>query len=266
MKPATRLLLFILLLIVGVAPAARGQEGAASPRLVVCGGGSLPDVVYERFRELAGPQPRLVVIPTASARTADVGEVQTLWKARGFDDVCVLHTSDREVASSTEFVAPLKNATAVWFGGGAQQRIADAYVGTLVEQQLHAVLQRGGVIGGTSAGAAIQSRVMIASGRGEPVISEGLDLLPGTIVDQHFLKRNRIPRLLSAVRKHPQHIGIGIDEETALVLTDGRARVVGRSYVLRIESVAGELRIDAFGDGDTVPLSDRSSRRRPGSS
>jgi cyanophycinase len=256
MKPPLRVVLSALVLVVGIVQTASGQEDSLSPRLVVCGGGSLPDVVYERFRELAGPQPRLVVIPTASRRDPDMHEVQKLWNARGFDEVCVLHTSDRDVASSVEFVAPLKQATAVWFGGGLQRRIADAYVGTLVEQELHAVLQRGGVVGGTSAGAAIQSRVMIASGRGEPDISVGLDLLPGTIVDQHFLKRNRIPRLLSAVRAHPQRIGIGIDEGTALVLADGQAQVVGRSYVLRVASIDGELRIDAFGEGQTIPLRD----------
>lgn len=255
MKIPRRVALFMLVLGAGIAPAESGEETAASPRLVVCGGGSLPDVVYERFRELAGPQPRLVVIPTASARTADVDKVQTLWKARGFEDVCVLHTSDRDVADSVEFVAPLQQATAVWFGGGLQRRIADAYVGTLVEHELHALLQRGGVVGGTSAGAAIQSRVMIASGRGEPNISVGLDLLEGTIVDQHFLKRNRVPRLLSAVRAHPQRIGIGIDEGTALVVADGRAQVVGRLYVLRVASTEGQIRVDAFDEGQAVPLS-----------
>ena len=232
------------------------STGMPAPKLVLCGGGSLPKSIYEKFCSLSGPQPKLVVIPTAS-REIDVVRLRKLWVARGFADVRVLHNRDRQRASLPDFVAPLRTATAVWFGGGAQQRIADAYLDTLVEDELHRLLQRGGVIGGTSAGAAIQSRVMIASGKTEPVISTGFDLLRGTIVDQHFLKRNRIPRLMSAVRTNPQRIGIGIDEGTAVFVRDGKATVVGESYVLRIESRNGILSLDAFENGESLPLAKR---------
>jgi len=108
----------------------------------------------------------------------------------------VLHTRSRDKANTTEFVAPLRHATAVWFEGGQQSRLAAAYVGTEVERELYAMSDRGGVIGGTSAGAAIMSRVMVEGGNPEPRMGTGLDLLPGTIVDQHFL-----------VRGHPHRAG-----------------------------------------------------------
>ena len=234
-----------------------GQEEPVSVNLVICGGGSLPARVLERFRILAGEQPKLVVIPTASSRTFDVAEVQELWKSRGFEETVVLHGSNDEATSASEFVAPLRTATAVWFGGGSQQRIADAYLNTMVEEELHRLLQRGGVVGGTSAGAAIQSRVMIASGRREPTISTGFDLLRGAIVDQHFLKRNRIPRLTAAVRANPSLVGVGIDEGTAVVVQDGQATVLGASYALLIEFRNGAIQMEAFGDGETLPLMGR---------
>jgi len=260
MKSPMRVVFASLIVALGISPAARGQNVQPvqrAPRLVICGGGSLPESVFKEFRKLASPEALLVVIPTASPRKCDVEMVQKLWQSRGFQDVRVLHTNDRKVAASAEFAEPLRTATAVWFGGGSQQRIADAYLGTPVEKELYQLVQRGGVIGGTSAGAAIQSRVMIAQGNSQPKMSTGLDLLPGAIVDQHFLKRNRFPRLLAAIRTHPKLIGIGVDEATALVVCDGKAKVVGRSYVIRVASVEGEIKVDAFGDEKTVPLADR---------
>ena len=249
----TFILLFSIFAV--VANSSHAQDQPAVRNLVVCGGGALPESVFRRFREMAGEQPNLVVIPTASQRPINLEEVQQLWKSRGFDKVSVLHSNDRAVTTSSEFATPLRSATAVWFGGGSQQRIADAYLDTPLEDALYEMMQRGVVIGGTSAGAAIQSRVMIAGGSDEPKISTGLDLLPGAIVDQHFLKRNRIPRLLAAIRSHVDLIGIGIDEGTALVVQGGRAEVVGRSFVLRVESVDGEIQLDAFNDGEKVSLS-----------
>ncbi len=257
MRQLLHLFLIVFLLVLSFAPTASAKQDEFSPTLVLCGGGPLPDAVYERFLELAGKRPSLVVIPTASQRRVELENVQKIWRSRGFQDVRVLHSNDRNVASSSDFVAPLKTATAIWFGGGSQQRIADAYLDTAVEKELCRLVRRGVVVGGTSAGAAIQSRVMIANGTREPKISTGFDLLHGSIVDQHFLKKNRLPRLLAAVRTHPRLIGFGIDEGTALVVQDGKAKVIGRSYVLRVESVAGTIQVEAFGNGNEVPLTDQ---------
>lgn len=249
MNSISRYLLALPFLVMCNFQTASAQEG---PKLVVCGGGSLPDAIFQRFRELAGSRPSLVIIPTASQRDPDADALQVLWMSRGFSNIDILHTNDRDVASSAEFVASLKSATAVWFGGGSQQRIADVYLGTQVEKELHELLGRGGVIGGTSAGAAIQSQIMIAGGSDEPKISTGIDLLREAIVDQHFLKRNRIPRLIAAIRSHPHLTGFGIDEGTALVVHDGKSEVIGTSYVLRIKSTDGMLSVNAFKNGETI--------------
>jgi len=243
----------LLLLILGVS-VATAEAPPRSPKLVICGGGSTPAAIFQRFRALAGPEPRLVVIPTASQRTIKPDEVKKRWAARGFPQVDILHSNDRQRVAEADFIKPLATANAVWFDGGSQQRIADAYLGTPVERALQQLVQRGGVIGGTSAGAAIQSRVMIASGTTEPKISVGIDLLHGAIIDQHFLPRHRLPRLLSAVRAHPQRIGIGMDEGTAVIVEGGRAVVLGASYVLRIHSTDGQIRVNAYHTGETLPL------------
>ena len=98
---------------------------------------------------------------------------------------------------------------------------------------------------------------MISGGSGDqPKIATGFELLPGAIIDQHFLKRNRFSRLTAAVRTHPGLIGFGIDEGTAIVVADNEYKIVGKSYVLRFQMIEGEIKIDAFENGDTVPLTD----------
>jgi cyanophycinase len=207
--------------------------------LVIVGGGEIPESVRNRFVELAGgKEAKIVVIPTASdtaeATLADAERKERLlstWKAAGATDVQALHTRSKDEANSDKFIEPLKSATAVWFGGGDQTKIAEAYLGTAVEREILALLARGGVVGGTSAGAAIQSKVMIAGGTTEPRMGTGLDLLPGVIVDQHFLARNRHDRLVAAVKQHPECVGFGIDEGTALVVRGRQLQALGNSTV-----------------------------------
>ena len=221
-------------LMASLAGAGRAEHPrAVGGNLVICGGGDLPAEVHRIFVELAGgPQARIVVIPTAS-ESADNGLDEPLepWTSLGAAHVARLHTRDRAVADQDNFVAPLRDATGVWLGGGDQARLAEAYLGTAVERELHALLARGGTIGGTSAGAAIMSRVMIAGGNPRPEMATGLDLLPGAIVDQHFLARNRASRLWQALAWNPSRFGVGVDEGTALVVTDRTMTVVGDSFV-----------------------------------
>lgn len=202
--------------------------------LVIAGGGKLPQEIIDQFIKLAGgEQAHLVIIPTASAR-ADQDDTTSLlesWQEHKPASLTLLHTRSRDEANRNEFVKPLKKATGVWFLGGAQSRIADAYLDTSVEKELTALLKRGGVIGGSSAGAAIQSRLMIARGRDVAELQKGFDLLPGTIIDQHFLARQRQPRLVGAIAKHPLKVGLGIDEGTALLVQGRVIKVMGRSSV-----------------------------------
>ncbi|MGD9644894.1 MAG: cyanophycinase, partial [Pirellulales bacterium] len=241
--------------------AATQAPAATQGSLVICGGGSLPAKVLEQFVELAGgSQGRLVVIPTAgSDKDADeADDIIRYWTELGLGSVSVLHTRDRQQADSAAFVAPLGTATAIWFGGGQQSRLADCYLGTATEQAIVELFRRGGVIGGTSAGAAIQSRVMIESGNPVPKVTTGLDLLPGSIVDQHFLRRDRFNRLLKAVREHPDCVGVGIDEATAVVFRRGECRVLGVSFVTVVRADAGpaSLSVHTYRAGQTFRLTD----------
>lgn len=241
---------------------ARGIDGDGA--LVIVGGGRMGDDVLAKFRSLApGDRPKLVVIPTASddaeSDVADPSEAVARWKGRGFEDVAILHTRDRRVADDPAFVAPLKAADAVWFDGGDQSRIADAYLDTAVESEVYEVLRRGGVVGGTSAGAAIQSRVMITGGNPVATLSRGFDLLPGTILDQHFLKRSRQPRLRGVLEHYPNLVGIGIDESTALVARGRSLEVVGASVATVMLGAseghgAEEIVIKPGGQADLVAL------------
>lgn len=224
---------------VDAAPADRIDPEGVSGALVVAGGGKLPAAIRKRFIKLAGgEQAHVVVIPTASARAdaarADKSRAQAIlepWSDLKTASLTLLHAANRAEADDTEFLAPIRRATGIWFTGGRQSRLSERYVGTRAATEFQAVLDRGGVAGGTSAGAAIMSRVMIASGNPVPVISSGLGLLPGTIIDQHFLKRKRQTRLEAALDKHRGLVGIGIDEGTAVVVRGRAIEVLGSSTV-----------------------------------
>jgi cyanophycinase len=217
----------------GIDPA--GLDGAR----ILGGGGKLPDSVYARFLELAGgDKARVVLIPTAGASADDAAEREktlTRWREKHpghqFE---VFHTRNRDEANDEAFCAPLRLATGVWFGGGVQKRIADAYVGTRVERELEALLARGGVVGGTSAGTAIQTRTMIQEGKDPPVVAQGFDFVPFAVSDQHFLKRERLPRLLQVLQSHEGHFGIGVDEATAVEIRGRELTVHGDSKALLV--------------------------------
>lgn len=250
---------------------ARPDSAAQGGALVICGGGGIPDTVRERFLELAGgAQARIVVIPTAHplADGPNASAVLLPWKTKGVASVQLLHTRSREEANDAGFARPLAEATGVWFGGGRQNWLTEAYLGTEVERQLKALLDRGGVIGGTSAGAAVMTRVMIARGRTKAEVSQGFDFFPGAVVDQHFLKRNRLGRLLSVLIDHPNLIGLGIDERTALVV-NVRSRllnVVGDSYVIACVPgpIGSPARLEILKPGDEANLANLWDAKGPG--
>ncbi len=229
--------------------------------LVIGGGGPLPAEVLDRFAELAGgPRARIVVIPTADpgASLVDPEEYAAPWRRRGVASVRVLNTLSRAEAEEPEFARPLDGATGVWLTGGHQHWLGSAYAGTAVERGIQGVLARGGAVGGTSAGAAALTRVMIDGGRGEAIEARGLDLLPGAVVDQHFLRRNRLGRLLGVLAKHPELVGFGVDERTALVVRLGTMQldVVGDSYAVACLPGAsgGNPRLEFLKRGDRSTL------------
>jgi cyanophycinase len=202
--------------------------------LVIVGGGKIPDMVRETFWRLAnGEEGRLVIIPAASTR-ADREPAETLlapWQEHRLASVELLHARDRGQASDPAFLEPLRKATGVWISGGSQTRLVEAYTGTGVEKELHALLERGGVVGGTSAAAAVLSRLAILSGNAEAKTGTGFELLPGAVIDHHFSQRKGGQCLRDVIQKHPGVFGVGIDEETALIVRGRSMRVLGEHHV-----------------------------------
>ena len=209
---------------------------AAEPgSLVIVGGGKLPDSIREKFFTLAGQEKaKIVVIPTASEDADKPKESESFlkdWKKLNPVNVILLHTRDRKIADSDDFIKPLREASGVWFSGGDQSRVTAAYLGTKTEKTFRNVLARGGVIGGTSAGAAIMSDPMITGGNPVATLDRGFGFLPGFLTDQHFLARKRQARLQGALETHPGLVGLGIDESTAAVVTGRTLEVIGDSTV-----------------------------------
>lgn len=237
-------------------PAASLQPVPEPPQghLFIVGGGPRPAELMQHFVELAGGPggARIAVIPTASADPATAGErlVEEM-RSLGADAFSLNLT--RAEADDEATIGRLVGATGVWFSGGVQSRHTDTLKHTPVEAAIHTLYRDGAVIGGTSAGAAIMSEVMITGAERRPggdrpprsrdpfitidrdnvVTAEGFGFLPGAIVDQHFVRRKRHNRLLSLVLENPEQIGIGIDEGTALVVRpDGLWEVLGEGTAL----------------------------------
>lgn len=211
---------------------------AQSPgSLLIVGGGAVGPEIWQAFAEAAGGYDApIVYVPTADER--EPGPTATaLFTRAGFKNVTVLHTRNRDEANTESFVAPLRSARAVWFGGGRQWRLVDSYLGTLAEREFRAVLSRGGVIGGTSAGATIQGSYLVRGARSgnnimmAPGYEQGFAYLDNVAIDQHLLKRNRENDLWSVIDKHPHLLGIGIDESTAILVRENTFTVLGASKV-----------------------------------
>ncbi|HUN50238.1 MAG TPA: cyanophycinase [Candidatus Sulfotelmatobacter sp.] len=183
--------------------------------------------------------------------------------------VSILHTRDRRIANAAAFTAVLDRADAVWFGGGRQWRIADAYLGTRTEAALRGVFARGGVIGGTSAGASMLASYLV---RGAPegnwIVSaagheQGFGLLAGVAVDQHVDRYHREDDLDPLLRSHTELLGIGLDEATGIVVTGATATVVGRGRVLVHDGRTHDGRPYAIlRDGDQFSLAPRGTLTR----
>jgi cyanophycinase len=247
-----------------IAAAVQVVQHPSGGKLVICGGGKLPPEIRDRFCTLAGgPRARIVIIPTATARADHREYLNHLlddWKSCGARSVRLLHTRSREKANDPAFIKPLAEATGVWLTGGDQTFLTKAYLGTLVEAQLKSLLARGGVIAGTSAGAAVMSGVMIAGGQTTADVTRGFDLISGAVIDQHFLKRNRVERLVGVLSTHPNLVGLGIDEQTALVfdVREHHLSVIGDSYVVACvpDSEHHSVRLRFLKPGDKTDLAD----------
>ncbi|MFI5311748.1 MAG: Type 1 glutamine amidotransferase-like domain-containing protein [Gemmatimonadales bacterium] len=222
------------------ASTATAKVGPPNGSVMVVGGGSMGPELYARFIELAGgPEALIVVVPTAGGAAtypAEVGSSRAFRNA-GAKNVVVLHTIDRKLADTDSFVAPIRRAGAVWFDGGRQYRLVDSYGGTKSEKEFMNVLVRGGIVGGSSAGASILGSYMV---RGAPsndnfIISypgyeTGFGYLRGVGIDQHVVARMRLRDLAdSLIPRHPELLGISEDEGTAWLVRGDEAEILGRN-------------------------------------
>jgi cyanophycinase len=218
---------------------------------VIVGGGRVGADILTRFFDLAGGRDAsLVVIPTANGADSypDDWSGLKMFKDFGVTNITVMHTNDRKVADSEAFVKPLLTARAVWFPGGRQWRLADSYLHTRTQREVEKVLERGGVVGGSSAGASILASYMVRGARENnfimmaPGYEEGFGLIKGVAIDQHMLTRNRQDDLEDVVAKHPDVLGIGIDESTAIIVRGQQFEIAGASKVAIHDgrTVAGE--------------------------
>ena len=187
----------------------------------------------------------MVIIPAATTIPEEVAEdYRALFLRLGVAEVHTLLVRTREDARESDLVALLEQATGVFFTGGDQLRLMSLLGGTPLDRTLQVRASQGLLIAGTSAGAAAMSTTMIISGesdaptRGEVRTGPGLELLPGVIVDQHFTQRGRIGRLLSVVAQFPHELGIGIDENTALLVAGHFCQVVGSGAVTIVDAGA----------------------------
>ncbi len=229
--------------------------------LVICGGGEVPASARRTFVELAGgPAAKLVIIPGTLEDENSLEAYRAIWKEFKPQSFHILNASTRDQANDPEFTQALDDATGVWFGGGQQNWLMKLYGQTLVEEKLHRLLKRQGVIGGTSAGAAVMSEVMVVGGRKYPVVGRGFGFIDHVVIDQHFLKRNRFHRLRSVLDENTGLIGLGIDEQTAVVysVASKRLRVIGESYVVACVPGESGLDIDFLQAGDERSLSELS--------
>jgi cyanophycinase len=214
------------------------------------GGGETPDF-WHRFFELAGGKDvPVVVLPTASERPEAGPEyVEELARDYGAKAVRWLPLKTAEDAANPEFVAAIAAARGVFFTGGDQSRITAALLGTPAMEAVRGVFARGGVLAGSSAGLACMSEVMITGeGNFEVVRAGAVETKPGlgfvtqAVVDQHFVARKRLNRLLSVILERPQLLGIGVDERTAVWFRpDGTAEVLGAGSILVVDARRAEL-------------------------
>lgn len=253
------------------APARETSAGPPAGALVIVGGGRVGPDILERFLALAGGRDaRIVVMPGAGTEEnfpADWGGTRSFRDA-GVRSVTVLHTRSREEANLERFVAPLREATGVWIAGGRQWRLADVFLGTRTLRELHALLGRGGVIGGTSAGASIQASYMVRGAvEGNTIMmapghEEGFGFLRDAAIDQHLTARNRQEDLLQVIARYPRLLGIGIDESTALVVRGDRAEVIGSGRVAFYNARdANGMRYYYLQPGDVFDLAERRTMR-----
>jgi cyanophycinase len=262
-----------------------GSKRSRGP-LIIIGGGEDREgervILREVARYLNGG--RLVLATVASHQPEGYFEVyQKAFADLGIEDLVELYVKDRAETLDPEKLRLFDSAAGVFFSGGDQLRISSQIGDTPIEQRVREIHERGGVIAGTSAGASMMSETMLVKGTsgeshkiGDLHMAPGLGLVRNVIIDQHFAERGRFGRLFGAVAHNPRELGIGIDEDTALVLQDSHFKVVGSGCVYVADGAAVtysniaearperalsmyDIRLHVLSSGDSFDL----AKRRP---
>ncbi|HUG53684.1 MAG TPA: cyanophycinase [Vicinamibacteria bacterium] len=269
--------------------AAQRSTGPSSGTLIVDGGGATAPTV-RRFVELAGgPAGRIVVFPTG-ASSVRFGEANVTldpdWARDrkewvqyheylkgwlGVDQVTVLHTRDRGEADGEAFTAPLRSATGVYLAPGNAGRYADAYLGTRTQAELRAVLDRGGVVFGSSAGAIIQGSFVVRGRPDKPLLmapgrTTGFGFLTNVAINPHLTSARRDAELVNVTDAHPEILGIGLDDDAALEVRGNVLEVIGTGRAAVYDNVRRDGRWFYWLDpGDRFDLStwSRIERSKP---
>lgn len=212
--------------------------GPESGKLMIVGGGSADDLIKQFVQIAGGKEAVIVIVPTAGTQESfsEEWEFKKRMEAYGAKKVSVVHTRDPKVADTDKFVEPFKNASGIWFTGGRQWRLVDAYMGTKVVDECWALLARDGIIGGSSAGATIQGSYLARGDTKSNTImmgdhEEGFAFVKNIAIDQHLLARNRQFDLFEILKAKPELLGLGLDESTAVIVEGNEFEVIGKTYV-----------------------------------
>jgi cyanophycinase len=217
-------------------------KGPENGHLIIAGGNLRDTSVFNLFIRLAGgPTAPIVIIPTAAEdgffeEDSAMIRLERRYHKLGFQNITILHTRNAEEADTEAFTKPITTARGVWFPGGRQWRLADSYLNTRTHGELNNLLTRGGVIGGSSAGATIQGSFLARGDtRANTIMAgnhlEGLSFINNVAIDQHLLARNRHFDMFEILDLYPDLLGIGLDENTAIHVTGDTFEVIGKSYV-----------------------------------
>ncbi|HSP87875.1 MAG TPA: cyanophycinase [Ignavibacteriaceae bacterium] len=253
------LLLLIAFSFVTVFPQDKGH-------LVIIGGGDKTKEIMQKIVDLAGgPESKIIVIPNASSVPEESGESTVdEFKELGCTNVRYI-LFQREAADSDSLVDILSDATGIFFGGGDQSFLTRDMLGSKLLEKVYGIYNSGGVIGGTSAGAAVMSELMITGNelinkdsssifisiqKGNVEVKEGFGFIKSAFIDQHFIKRKRLNRSISVVLENPELLGIGIDESTCIIVNpDETFEVLGENQVIVFDATnSSNIEIDKNGN------------------
>lgn len=237
-------------------------------RLIIIGGAedkkNSKVILKEISDAILSKNGNLVIAPTASQIPDEIENIYlNVFKELGIEKIKILNIKDRSDAYKEENIEIIRNADLIFFTGGDQLRITSVLGGTPIYQTLIQKFANGCIFAGTSAGAAVMSEVMISHGDGKNAprqkgisLAPGLGFIENCIIDQHFEERGRIGRLMTSIAQNPQKLGIGIDEDTAIIVNDqNKFRVIGSGAVYILDGAnCTENKISSHSIEDVISI------------